>query len=103
MAKVVLSELADGKEVLVMEVKHMNGDYRFTCNKQTEKNMDGYSIMEWIPFATGNFCTTVKTGRKSQKTLDKLNQAIYNNITELTDLWKSGQYQTIANKVASFV
>ena len=98
MAKVVLNELAEGKEVLVMEVKHMNGVYRFTCNKQTEKNMDGYSIMEWIPFATGNFNTTIKTNsRKSQKKLEKLNNIIETNITKLTDLWKAGQYQQLVN------
>lgn len=95
--KHVLGQQDNATDLLIMEVKHGSGRYYLTCNKQTEKKQDGYSIMEWIPFQAGNFNSTIANGRKSAQRLTKLNNILENRKAELVNMWTNGQYQEIVN------
>ena len=80
MTRIELRQLEEGKtELLVMEVKHINGVYRLTVNRKTISTRNGFICEEWIPFQDGNFNFTVTTGRKSQKKLDTLKKIINKN------------------------
>lgn len=84
---------------LNMYVNHSSdyGRYSFHCMRETTKGC----FVEYIPYADGNFRVTLANGRKSQKKIDKANEVIKSLETELVNLWKNGQYQTMANMVTA--
>ena len=100
MTRIELRQLEEGKtELLVMEVKHINGVYRLTVNRKTISTRNGFICEEWIPFQDGNFNFTVTTGRKSQKKLDTLNKIIEDNKQELFNLWRNGKHNELCQTV----
>ena len=108
MAKVILSDEVTKdngnteQDRLSMEVKHFDGKYTLSVQKETvTKRKEGWSSISFILFEKGNFNYGLSLGRKSQKKLDKLNLIIENNKDTLTELWLNDKFVEMGKLVQS--